>query len=76
MKALTDYIHAKGLKAGLYTLARPDRPAAATRRYGHEAPDARTFAHWGFDFLKYDWCSYGGVAKAAIASQTAEALPG
>jgi alpha-galactosidase len=28
----------------------------------HEALDARTFAEWGFDFLKYDWCSYGGVA--------------
>ena len=62
MKALTDYIHAKGLKAGIYTSPGPTDCAGFTGSYQHEAQDARTFAQWGFDFLKYDWCSYGQVA--------------
>ena len=62
MKALTDYIHAKGLKAGIYTSPGPRTCAGYTGSYQHEAQDARTFAEWGFDFLKYDWCSYGSVA--------------
>ncbi|MGE5610765.1 MAG: NPCBM/NEW2 domain-containing protein, partial [Bacillota bacterium] len=62
MKALTDYIHAKGLKAGIYTSPGPLTCAGYEGAYQHEALDARTFAEWGFDFLKYDWCSYGQVA--------------
>lgn len=62
MKALTDYIHAKGLKAGLYTSPGPLTCAGFEGSYQHEAQDARTFAEWGFDFLKYDWCSYRRVA--------------
>jgi alpha-galactosidase len=62
MKALTDYIHAKGLKAGIYTSPGPRTCAGYEGAYQHEALDARTFAEWGFDFLKYDWCSYGQVA--------------
>jgi alpha-galactosidase len=62
MKALTDYIHAKGLKAGLYTSPGPQTCAGYEGSYQHEAQDARTFAEWGFDFLKYDWCSYRSVA--------------
>ncbi len=62
MAALAAYIHSKGLKAGLYS-----SPARLTARditgsYQHEALDAKTFAAWGFDFLKYDWCSYGNIA--------------
>lgn len=63
MKAMTDYIHAKGLKAGIYTSPGPLTCAGFAGAYQHEAQDARQFAEWGFDFLKYDWCSYGGVAK-------------
>jgi alpha-galactosidase len=63
MKALTAYIHAKGLKAGLYTSPGPLTCAGFSGSYQHEARDARQFAEWGFDFLKYDWCSYGTVAK-------------
>jgi alpha-galactosidase len=59
MKALTDYIHAKGLKAGLHTSPGETDCGGNTGCYGHEAQNARTFAQWGFDFLKYDWCSYG-----------------
>ena len=63
MKALTDYIHAKGLKAGIYTSPGPLTCAGFAGAYQHEAQDARQFADWGFDFLKYDWCSYGDVVK-------------
>jgi alpha-galactosidase len=62
MKALTDYIHSKGLKAGIYSSPGPVDCAGYTTSWGHEAGDAATFAHWGFDFLKYDLCSYGDVA--------------
>jgi len=63
MKALTDYIHAKGLKAGTYTSPGPFTCAGFAGAYQHEARDAKQFADWGFDFLKYDWCSYGNVVK-------------
>jgi alpha-galactosidase len=62
MPALADYIHAKGLKAGLYTSPGPWTCGGYTGAWQHEAADARQFAAWGFDFLKYDWCSYGNVA--------------
>jgi alpha-galactosidase len=62
MKALTAYIHAKGLKAGIYISPGPTTCGGYEGSYGREALDARTFADWGFDFLKYDWCSYGNVA--------------
>jgi alpha-galactosidase len=69
MKALTDYIHANGLRAGIYTSPGPLTCAQFTGSYQHEQIDARTFAEWGFDFLKYDWCSYTKVA----GGQTLEA---
>ncbi len=62
MKALTDFIHAKGLKAGIYSSPGPTTCAGFTGCYGHEARDAQQFADWGFDLLKYDWCSYGSIA--------------
>ena len=62
MPALTAHIHAYGLKAGIYTSPGPLTCAGFAGTYQHEEQDARTFARWGFDLLKYDWCSYGGVA--------------
>jgi alpha-galactosidase len=62
MKGLAGYIHSKGLKAGLYTSPGPWTCGDYTGAWQHEATDARKFAEWGFDFLKYDWCSYGHVA--------------
>ncbi len=62
MKALAGYIHAKGLKAGLYTSPGRFTCAGFAGAYGYEAQDAALFAAWGFDFLKYDWCSYGSIA--------------
>ncbi|HEX7572030.1 MAG TPA: putative Ig domain-containing protein [Bacteroidota bacterium] len=61
MKSLTEYIHARGLKAGIYTSPGPLTCDEFTGTYGHEAADAKQFAAWGFDFLKYDWCSYESV---------------
>ncbi|HYT67709.1 MAG TPA: NPCBM/NEW2 domain-containing protein [Vicinamibacterales bacterium] len=66
MKALTDYIHAKGLKAGIYSSPGPrtcQRVFAGS--YQHEEQDARTWAKWGFDYIKYDWCSYTDVEPLA-----------
>jgi alpha-galactosidase len=63
MKGLADYIHVKGLKAGLYTSPGPLTCQKYTGTYQHEQIDAEKFAEWGFDFLKYDWCSYGRVAS-------------
>jgi alpha-galactosidase len=62
MKSLTAYIHDQGLKAGIYTSPGPTTCGNYTGSYRHEARDARTFANWGFDFLKYDWCSYDRIA--------------
>jgi alpha-galactosidase len=59
MKALTGYIHAKGLKAGTYTSPGPLTCGRYTGSWQHEEQDARTIADWGFDLLKYDLCSYG-----------------
>ena len=62
MKGLADYVHAKGLKIGLYSSPGPTTCGGCTGSWQYEAQDAKTFADWGFDFLKYDWCSYGKVA--------------
>lgn len=70
MKGLTDYIHSKGLKAGIYTSPGKLTCAGFVGTYQHEADDAARFAEWGFDFLKYDWCSYedvsGGHGRAEL----------
>ena len=63
MKALTDYIHSKGLRAGIYISPGPKTCGGYEGSYGHEAQDAKQFANWGFDFLKYDFCSYSTVWK-------------
>jgi alpha-galactosidase len=62
MRALTDYIHARGLKAGIYSSPGPLTCGRYAASYQHEEQDAKQFAAWGFDFLKYDWCSYGQIA--------------
>jgi alpha-galactosidase len=59
MKALTDYVHSKGLKIGIYSSPGPRNcQQRFAGSYQHEAQDAATYAKWGFDYLKYDWCSY------------------
>jgi alpha-galactosidase len=61
MKALTAYVHSKGLKIGLYSSPGPKTCAGHEASYQHEEQDARSYANWGFDYLKYDWCSYGDM---------------
>ncbi len=63
MRALTAYIHSLGLKAGIYSSPGPLTCARFEGSYQHEDADAHQFADWGFDLLKYDWCSYGHIAK-------------
>jgi alpha-galactosidase len=65
MKALGDYIHSKGLKFGIYTSPGPKTCAEYEGSYKHEEQDARTYAEWGVDFIKYDWCYAKDVYKAS-----------
>ena len=58
MKELTTYIHGLGLKAGLYSSPGPWTCGGCVASYDHEELDAQDYATWGFDYLKYDWCSY------------------
>ncbi|MCR5750984.1 MAG: NPCBM/NEW2 domain-containing protein [Kiritimatiellae bacterium] len=62
MKGLVDYLHAKGFKAGIYSSPGPTTCGGCEGSWQHEAQDASTYAEWGFDYLKHDWCSYGDVA--------------
>lgn len=57
MKAMTDYIHSKGLKVGIYSSPGPYTCQQFAGSYMHEKQDAETYAKWGFDLLKYDMCS-------------------
>jgi alpha-galactosidase len=59
IKALADYVHAKGLKFGLYSDAGAKTCAGRPGSQGHEYQDALQYARWGIDYLKYDWCSTG-----------------
>ncbi len=61
MKNLADYVHGLGLKIGLYSSPGPWSCGGCAGSYGFEELDAETYADWGFDYLKYDWCSYGNV---------------
>jgi alpha-galactosidase len=63
MKALADYVHSKGLKIGIYSSPGPKTCAGYPGSYGHEEQDAKTFAAWGIDYLKYDWCSASRIYK-------------
>ncbi len=62
MFALTRYIHSLGLKAGLYISPGPWTCQQYIGSWKHEQQDAATFALWGFDYLKYDWCGYSRVS--------------
>jgi alpha-galactosidase len=61
MKGLADYVHSKGLKLGIYSSPGRLTCASYNGSYGHEELDAKTYAAWGIDYLKYDWCSAPGV---------------
>jgi alpha-galactosidase len=61
MKALAAYVHSKGLRIGIYSSPGPKTCAGYEGSYGHEQQDAMTYAAWGMDYLKYDWCSAGRI---------------
>ena len=63
MKALADYVHAKGLKLGIYSSPGPRTCAGYEGSYGHVEQDAQTWAKWGIDYLKYDLCSGEGIFR-------------
>jgi alpha-galactosidase len=63
MKALADYVHSKGLKIGIYSSPGPRTCGGYPASYGHEEQDAKMFAAWGIDYLKYDWCSASSIYK-------------
>ncbi|HJT01094.1 MAG TPA: glycoside hydrolase family 27 protein [Terriglobales bacterium] len=65
MKALADYVHSKGLKIGIYSSPGPKTCAGYEGSYRHEEQDAKQYAAWGFDYLKYDWCSAEKVYQAS-----------
>lgn len=69
MKALGDSIHALGLKFGIYSSPGPLTCGGYTASYQHELKDAQSYASWGIDYLKYDWCSYEKIAKDASRNE-------
>jgi len=70
MKALADYVHAQGLKLGIYSSPAEKTCAGYEGSLGHEEQDAQTYAQWGIDYLKYDWCQRGGTREEMKAAYT------
>lgn len=62
MLSLTKYVHDKGFKIGIYSSPGPYTCQTYEGSYLHEVQDAKQYAKWGFDYLKYDWCSYRLIA--------------
>jgi alpha-galactosidase len=78
MKALADYVHSKGLKLGIYSSPGPKTCASYEGSFQHEEQDAKTYAAWGVDYLKYDWCSGSSVydyhSMPAVYAKMGQAL--
>lgn len=66
MKAVADYVHNKGLKFGMYSCAGNLTCAGYPGSFEHEFTDAETFAGWGVDYLKYDYCYHSPVIPGKI----------
>jgi alpha-galactosidase len=72
MKVLADYVHSKGLKIGIYSDAGSQTCGGRPGSRGYEFQDAKTYANWGIDYLKYDWCNTEGLkAEGAYKTITA-----
>ncbi len=74
MKALADYVHGKGLKLGLYSDAGWKTCGGKPGSRGYEYQDALTYAQWGIDYLKYDWCNTEGLKAEGAYLTMREAL--
>jgi alpha-galactosidase len=72
MKTLADYVHAKGLKLGIYSSPGPKTCAGYEGSYGHEEQDAKSYAAWGIDYLKYDLCGFRDVMKKETGDEHSE----
>lgn len=70
IKVVADYVHARGLKLGIYEDAGTATCQGLAGSYGHEAQDAQTFAAWGVDYLKYDFCNYPTTGEFAGKTKT------
>jgi alpha-galactosidase len=74
MQALADYMHAKGLKFGMYSDAGTGTCQNRPGGRGYEFQDARQYAAWGVDYLKYDWCNHSTQDSQASYSIMRDAL--
>jgi alpha-galactosidase len=74
MKALGDYLHARGFKFGIYNCAGTMTCAGYPGGRGHEFQDARLYASWGVDYLKYDWCNHGTANAPETYRTMSEAI--
>ena len=74
MKALADHLHAQGFKFGLYNCAGAQTCAGYPGGRDHEAQDAKRYASWGIDYLKYDWCSSDGLKQRVVYPKMRAAL--
>ncbi|GIV34344.1 MAG: hypothetical protein KatS3mg031_1879 [Chitinophagales bacterium] len=74
MKALADYIHSRGLKFGLYSCAGRKTCQERPGSHRYEMQDARTYASWGVDYLKYDWCHHVGLDPVEQYTRMRDAL--
>lgn len=74
MKALADYVHSKGMKLGIYSDAGWKTCGGCAGSYGHEFQDAYTYAQWGVDYLKYDWCFTENINPKGAYKLMSEAL--
>ncbi len=71
MKEFADYVHSKGMKFGIYNCAGTKTCAGYPGTHGHEYEDARLYASWGVDYLKFDWCNAEGIeAKEAYKTMS------
>ena len=74
IKALADYVHGKGLKFGIYTDAGRKTCEGRPGSYGYEAIDAKTYAAWGVDYVKVDWCNAEGLDAPTQYAKVRDAL--
>ena len=74
MKKVVDYVHSKGLKFGIYSDAGRKTCQGLPGSRGYEFQDARTYARWGVDYLKYDWCYHGKQNSEASYKLMRDAL--
>lgn len=74
IKYLADYVHSKGLKFGIYTCCGTKTCGGRPGSYGFEAIDAKTYAEWGVDFIKEDWCNTNGLDSRTQYKIMSEAI--